>query len=651
MVAAISPADYNYDETLSTLRYANRAKAIKNKPKINEDPKDTLLREYREEIERLKALLAQQDLLLAQAGQAAGTAPSAVSIPSAAVAPAPSGDGTSSALASLASSPRGDPTSAPLDPNDFSEEIYRANPDDHSTVPGHISAEASPHSSPAVTQQLNVPVIVTDTKGISPVVIENIEDSYSESPVPPGGTPREKSPRKTPRETTAAKIAKSSNNSSANNTPRTEKVEVEVKVEVIPESHLDEQKALREYSKSVAQQRDQFGDLLKVKEVEMEEERLRREALNQKLRELENKLQGVFEDTIGEDGEIQTEAQKRHAERKARQKKRLEAKIEAEIKKTKAEKMQVESELDELKTTMENAETANRKLAKMKKKYERQMRAMENESEELREEFQAERDRLLDTIRDQTREMKLFEQICRAMAPDKELRKVLEKSRWDEEAYEWVLPFVKLKDVDSMLPTIGTPTSSKINLMGTSSNGGVSANSTPVSSSPRMSAVVALPNAQPTKYDANNSPRSNMGIADEEEEGVMRRRGRTKSFRSEQEQAESQKSLTSLPISLVPKPPKSRSASRKKKTKRRNKEKQALEDDLTDFVTEDENDNDEEVVAGPVTDWGFNGVNERVPSRQKRQKTPGLPRAGKEKSSPRGMSNKEPSVFESLPSL
>ena len=39
MVACLSPADNNYDETLSTLRYANRAKNIKNKPKINEDPK------------------------------------------------------------------------------------------------------------------------------------------------------------------------------------------------------------------------------------------------------------------------------------------------------------------------------------------------------------------------------------------------------------------------------------------------------------------------------------------------------------------------------------------------------------------------------------------------------------------------------------
>ncbi|XP_023578369.1 kinesin-like protein KIF17 isoform X2 [Octodon degus] len=60
MVACLSPADNNYDETLSTLRYANRAKNIKNKPRINEDPKDALLREYQEEIKKLRTILAQQ---------------------------------------------------------------------------------------------------------------------------------------------------------------------------------------------------------------------------------------------------------------------------------------------------------------------------------------------------------------------------------------------------------------------------------------------------------------------------------------------------------------------------------------------------------------------------------------------------------------
>merc|ERR1712164_26800 len=58
MVATMGPADYSYDESISTLRYANRAKNIKNKPKINEDPKDALLREYQDEITKLKEQLA-----------------------------------------------------------------------------------------------------------------------------------------------------------------------------------------------------------------------------------------------------------------------------------------------------------------------------------------------------------------------------------------------------------------------------------------------------------------------------------------------------------------------------------------------------------------------------------------------------------------
>lgn len=60
MCANCGPAGYNFDETISTLRYANRAKNIKNKPKINEDPKDAMLREFQNEIKRLKEQLASQ---------------------------------------------------------------------------------------------------------------------------------------------------------------------------------------------------------------------------------------------------------------------------------------------------------------------------------------------------------------------------------------------------------------------------------------------------------------------------------------------------------------------------------------------------------------------------------------------------------------
>ncbi|XP_039304314.1 kinesin-like protein Klp98A isoform X2 [Solenopsis invicta] len=57
MIATISPAECNYNDTLSTLRYANRAKNIINKPTINEDANVKLIRELRAEIEKLKSLI------------------------------------------------------------------------------------------------------------------------------------------------------------------------------------------------------------------------------------------------------------------------------------------------------------------------------------------------------------------------------------------------------------------------------------------------------------------------------------------------------------------------------------------------------------------------------------------------------------------
>jgi kinesin family protein 3/17 len=57
MIAALGPADYNFSETMSTLRYAERAKKIENKPKVNMDPKDALLMKYQEELQALQAQL------------------------------------------------------------------------------------------------------------------------------------------------------------------------------------------------------------------------------------------------------------------------------------------------------------------------------------------------------------------------------------------------------------------------------------------------------------------------------------------------------------------------------------------------------------------------------------------------------------------
>ena len=59
MIAAISPAYVQYEETLSTLRYADQAKKIKNKAVVNEDPNAKLVRELKEELEMLRGMRSQ----------------------------------------------------------------------------------------------------------------------------------------------------------------------------------------------------------------------------------------------------------------------------------------------------------------------------------------------------------------------------------------------------------------------------------------------------------------------------------------------------------------------------------------------------------------------------------------------------------------
>ena len=57
MICALSPASINFEETLSTLRYADRAKKIQNKAVINESPMERMIRELKEENEKLKKLI------------------------------------------------------------------------------------------------------------------------------------------------------------------------------------------------------------------------------------------------------------------------------------------------------------------------------------------------------------------------------------------------------------------------------------------------------------------------------------------------------------------------------------------------------------------------------------------------------------------
>lgn len=62
MIATVSPSADNYEETLSTLRYADRAKRIVNHAVVNEDPNARIIRELREEVDKLRVQLSQAEV-------------------------------------------------------------------------------------------------------------------------------------------------------------------------------------------------------------------------------------------------------------------------------------------------------------------------------------------------------------------------------------------------------------------------------------------------------------------------------------------------------------------------------------------------------------------------------------------------------------
>ena len=64
MIACLSPSDTNFEETLSTLKYAHTTKSVNNKPVMNveQDPKDQMIRELQNEIRNLRNRLGNRGL-------------------------------------------------------------------------------------------------------------------------------------------------------------------------------------------------------------------------------------------------------------------------------------------------------------------------------------------------------------------------------------------------------------------------------------------------------------------------------------------------------------------------------------------------------------------------------------------------------------
>ncbi|TMW64781.1 hypothetical protein Poli38472_011661 [Pythium oligandrum] len=487
MVAAISPADYNYDETLSTLRYANRAKNIKNKPIVNEDPKDAKLREYKEEIERLRKLLETQSRgggLGTLSGVSTPTRPLSAVEP---VAPSPSTSENDAQLARereeiakyqqeaaemMARAKRMMDEARVLQEEKSKIEEEKAKQAtvvvaERETPSAEISGVTSKPSSanrPTALPPLN-PVSPRESKAQpqpppqpSPRASEPPPPAKPQPPVQSEPDPSiEKALREAAKVDAQAKAMMAKAEQLINEAERRAKEPPKVKIvkevvvkEVIPDAHVTEQAALKERAQIILDERDEIGRELERTQQVMESHLREKEELNNKLRKIESQILGGggSSRSIGTgkplvDSEIallKQQVEYRRAQIKLKEKAKREAQFEAAQKALTLEKQLIE---EELKNAQEIAQAHLAAARKKESKFRAKLEAARQEVVDLNNEFERERENLLDTIREQTKESKLLEQLVELFLPQNELVKVWERAVWAEDKEEWQLPKIK----------------------------------------------------------------------------------------------------------------------------------------------------------------------------------------------------------------
>ncbi|KAJ2996190.1 Kinesin-like protein kif3b [Globomyces sp. JEL0801] len=377
-----SPASYNYEETLSTLRYANRAKNIKNKPVINEDPKDAMLREYQVEIERLRQAL--------EARQKGGTAPRVVT------------------------------------------KIVKK------TVKKKVKKQKA-----AIERDIDSPAeqidpvedgITEDTSEIESEDDEE-EEEEEESDIEDTTENKEVNPLATLDPETIAKLQ--------------EEVEAE-------------KRALLASKDMVVEERQRIAAELERRAADLDAERQEREMLALKLKAMEGKLLigGVnIEEKINEQERILQETELRIQEEQRRERvleKRLEVKQEAQL--------QLEENFSSL---QEEVDVKTKKLKKLWSK----LQEVKEEINDVKDEFRIEREDLLDTIRELSRELALKMTITENFIPLEEQMKLEKQTVYNEEKDDWTLKKITARGRETGLarpisvPTIKRPVCQYVKLV------------------------------------------------------------------------------------------------------------------------------------------------------------------------------------------
>ncbi|KAJ0392820.1 hypothetical protein P43SY_009960 [Pythium insidiosum] len=323
MIANCGPADYNYNETLSTLRYANRAKNIKNKPKINEDPKDAKIREYQEKIKELREALAAQEK---NGGGVGG----------------PGGLGV-----------------------------------------GGAEGKAS---QPQIVERI-VEKTVVKREGVSEEVLKKLEEDA-----------------------------------------RREKMELKQKAQAEMKAILAEQSRTEE-------ERERLEKELAFKAQEKAELARKKAEMVEQLQRMEEKLISggkVMDKAAKQEREL------RHAQHKIEEQKRQEMLLARELAEKEDSNMLLEEQFSSL---QEEVDDKTRKLKKLWAKH----KAACTEIEDLKTEFQTEKEDMLDTIRELTRQLKLKHVLLSHFVPLDEAGSLEKRAKYDPELDEWKVDRLELK--------------------------------------------------------------------------------------------------------------------------------------------------------------------------------------------------------------
>nr|CCA17586.1 kinesinlike protein putative [Albugo laibachii Nc14] len=425
MVAAISPADYNYDETLSTLRYANRAKNIKNKPVVNEDPKDAKLREYKEEIERLKNLLLSQSENGTNSKEKhileASEAPAEVSTPK----------------------PR---------------KIMLASTTEF-TLGIQEREKATKFHQEAAAMMEKAKMMMEEAVALRSLPSQSEKDAgelKENCNVPPeiAYDQRERSDSTENMSSQAEKLMLKAE-WMLEEAQRREEIQLEssegTAKEAISDIQSEEQQRLRELNHSIQDQRDRMCEELALAHQNMETHMREKDVLQAKLRSIEGQILGGRGNTHSDtkaltqpvDPEIallKQQVEHRRAQIKLKQRLKKEQHYQAAQRTLMIEKQQVQ---EELQSTKEAAQAQIVSTRKRQQKYKAKLEVARQEVSDLNREFERERQNLLDTIREQAKESKLLEQLASLFFHNTELNKLYERAIWNEDKENWTLPKLK----------------------------------------------------------------------------------------------------------------------------------------------------------------------------------------------------------------